>query len=209
MAFHLFGGVWSASCANYGLQTTAKDNSDDFDPAVARSVEKNFYVDDYLKSVESHEKAISSVVQLRNLLARGGLNLAKWVSNSRAVLKKIPRQLRESGLQDLDLDSEILPVERVLGVHWNVETDEFVFKMQLEGGPPTRRGLLSVVSSVYDPLDFISPFVLSAKITLQDLCRRKIKWDDVIPRDSLHQTQRWLESLPAMEQFFSPAMLQA
>ena len=24
MAVHLFGGVWSASCANYGLQRTAK-----------------------------------------------------------------------------------------------------------------------------------------------------------------------------------------
>ena len=69
MAVHLFGGVWSASCADYGLQRTAKDNSDDFDPEVGRSVERNFYVDGYLKSIESHNKAISSVVQLRNLLA--------------------------------------------------------------------------------------------------------------------------------------------
>ena len=67
MAVHLFGGVWSASCANYGLQRTGKDNSDNFDPEVARLVEKNFYVDDHLKSVESHEKAVSSVAQLRNL----------------------------------------------------------------------------------------------------------------------------------------------
>ena len=64
MAIHLFGGVWSAGCANYGLQRTVKDNSDAFDPEVARSVEKNFYV-----FVASHEKAISSVDQLRNLLA--------------------------------------------------------------------------------------------------------------------------------------------
>ena len=138
MAVHLFGGVWSASCANYGLQRTAEDNSDDFDPKVAKSVEKNFYVDDYLKSVESNEKAITSVVELRSLLAREGFNLTKWVSNSRAVLEKIPRQLRASGVQDLDLDSEILLVERALGVRWNVETDEFVLKMQLKGRPPTR-----------------------------------------------------------------------
>ena len=58
-----------------------------------------------------------------------------------------------------------------------------------------------MVSSVYDPVGFISPFLLSAKIILQDLCRIKLKWDDVIPRDCLHQTQWWLESLPAMEQF--------
>ena len=91
MVVHLFGGVRSASCANYGLQRTPRDNSDNFDPEVATSVEKNFYVDENLKSLESHEKlAISSVVQQRNLLARRGSNLTKWVSNSRSVLKKIP-----------------------------------------------------------------------------------------------------------------------
>ena len=83
MAVHLFGGVRSASCANYGLQRTSRDNSVNFDPEVARSVEKNFYVDENLKSVESQEKAISSVVQQRNLLARRGSNPTKWVSNSR------------------------------------------------------------------------------------------------------------------------------
>ena len=90
----------------------------------------------------------------------------KWVSTSRAVLKTIPQQLRASAVQDLDLGSEILPVERALGVHWNVKTDELVLKMQLKRKPPTQGGLPSMVSSVYDPLDFISPFLLSAKIMI-------------------------------------------
>ena len=46
--------------------------------------------------------------------------------DSGVILKTIPRQLRASGVQDLDMGSEILPVERALGVRWNVETDEFV-----------------------------------------------------------------------------------
>jgi len=45
---------------------------------------QSVHVDDYLKSVESHEKVISSVDQLRNLLARGGFNLTKWVDPSTA-----------------------------------------------------------------------------------------------------------------------------
>ena len=105
--------------------------------------------------------------------------------DSGGVLETIPRLLRASGVQDLDMGSEILPVERALGVRWNVETDEFVSKMQLKRKPPTRRGLLSVVSSVHDPLGFISPFLLLAKTILQDLCQGKLKWDDVIPRDEL------------------------
>ena len=83
------------------------------------------------------------------------------------------------------MGSETLPVGRALGVRWNVKSDEFVSKMQLKRKPPTQRSLQSVVSSVYDPLGFISPFLLSAKIILQDLCRRKLKWEDVIPRDEL------------------------
>ena len=77
-------------------------------------MEKNFFVDDYLKSVESHEKAITSVVQLRNLLARRSFNLTKWVYNSRAVLEKIPRQLRASGVQDLDLGVKFFQLKELL-----------------------------------------------------------------------------------------------
>ena len=45
------------------------------------------------------------------------------------------------------------------------------------------------------------PFVLSAKIVLQDLCQRKLNWDDAIPSDYLPSVQRWLEELPALGQF--------
>ena len=54
-------------------------------------MEKNFYVDDYLRSLESYEKAISSVDQLRNLLPRGGFNMVNGekVEDSKALnLKK-------------------------------------------------------------------------------------------------------------------------
>ena len=58
----------------------------------------------------------------------------------------------------MDLGHDVLPVERALGVHWNVEHDEFVFKIQVKDKPLTRRGLLSIVSSIYDPLSFTAPF---------------------------------------------------
>lgn len=64
MVVYLFGGVWLVSCVNYGLQRIVKDNSDDFDFEVVRLVEKNFYVDDYLKFVEFYEKVIILVDQL-------------------------------------------------------------------------------------------------------------------------------------------------
>ena len=56
-----------------------------------------------------------------------------------------------------------LPKERVLGVLWNVENSTLGFKVNLKENPLTRRGVLSVLSSIYDPLGFGAPFLLKGK----------------------------------------------
>ena len=61
------------------------------------------------------------------------------------MLEKIPQTGRAKEVKGLDL-SHVLPVERALGVHWNVERDEFVFIIQVKDNPLTRRGLLSMIS---------------------------------------------------------------
>ena len=60
------------------------------------------------------------------------------------------------------------------GGRWNVESDTFGFTIVIKSKPFTRRGILSVVSSVYDPLGFAAPFVLLAKEVFQDLCRMTV-----------------------------------
>ena len=71
---------------------------------------------------------------------------------------------------------------------WFVEADQFGFKVFIKDRPCTRRGILSAVSSLYDPLGMAAPFILPAKLLLQDLCRRGLGWDDEVP--DLHLT-RW------------------
>ena len=138
---------------------------------------------------------------LRSLLSRGGFRLTKWISNSRRVLEAIPEAERAKEVKSLDLSKVDLPVERALGVKWCVETDSFGFDVDFKLKPPTRRGILSVVSSVYDPLGLISSFVLSAKQLLQDLCRVKLEWDSPIPADHKVRWERWMAVLPKLSQF--------
>ena len=73
--------------------------------------------------------------------------------------------------------------------------------MKVKEKPPSRRGILSLVSSVYDPLGFASPFVLPAKVIPQDLCCRGLKWDEVVPDEHLKNWQQWLGDLPRLEEF--------
>ena len=64
----------------YPTTNVARDNAK-FYPEAAKAVLENFYMDDYLDSVESPEKAINRSKVLVHLLHLGGFKLTKFVSN--------------------------------------------------------------------------------------------------------------------------------
>ena len=80
------------------------------------------------------------------------------------------------GVKDLNIDDEKLPTERALGMMWSIEDDEFGFRIEMKDRPLTSRGILSIVSSIYDPFGCVSPAVLPAKQLLQAMCRLKLGW---------------------------------
>ena len=71
---HIFGAKDSPTCANYALQRTARDNANFYTEA-AKTVLENFYMDDYLDSVESPEKANNRSKELVHILHLGGFKL--------------------------------------------------------------------------------------------------------------------------------------
>ena len=201
MLVHLFGGVWSPSCAAYALRKTAMDNTYKFDSDIIETVQRNFYVDDLLKSVKNSEDAIKIYTQTSKLLSFGGFHLTKWISNKRDVLDAIPQSELTKYLKNIDFETEKLPVERALGMQWNVESDKFLYNINILDKPSTRRGMLSIISSIYDPLGFVSPLILRAKMLLQNLCCKKLGWDENIPAKDLIDWRKWLTELPTIEQF--------
>ncbi|KAI2645663.1 Cold shock protein 1 [Labeo rohita] len=171
MVVHLFGASSSPRCSNYALKKCADDHGAMFNQRTVEVVQNHFYVDDCLFSVPTESDAIQLYKELKAMCAKGGFHLTKWMSNSRVVLNVIPEEDRVKEVKNLDLNHDMLPVERVLGVQWCAESDTFKFKIVVKERPFTRRGILSVISAIYDPLGFLAPVVLSAKRILQDLCR--------------------------------------
>ena len=104
---------------------------------------------------------------------------------------------RARSVKDLRLDQ--LPIERAWGVRWDVESDTFDGKMSVKDKPPARRGILSVVSSVYDQLGFEAPFTLPAKTLLQDPCCQNLEWDDPISAEDLTRWRNKFDKLPRLE----------
>ncbi|XP_064632807.1 uncharacterized protein LOC135491089 [Lineus longissimus] len=142
------------------------------------------YVDDLLRSLNmTTQEAIQLVIEIIDMLAKGGFRITKINSNVREILRAIPQN--ERGKPTLDLDLDELPVERALGFEWNTEEDVFQFKVQLQEKPMTKRGVLSTLSSLYDPIGFVCPVVLEAKQIMQRLWQAKVGWDDPIPENEL------------------------
>ncbi|XP_070550708.1 uncharacterized protein [Ptychodera flava] len=124
MVAHLFGAVSSPACANIALHQTAVDNKADFDPEVVDSIFRNFYVDDFLKSVDTDEQAVATAKATRELCQKGGFRLTKWICTSEVVNDSIPVEDKAKTLQH-DLNYSDQQIERALGVAWLVDTDTF------------------------------------------------------------------------------------
>ncbi|KAL0162190.1 hypothetical protein M9458_041586, partial [Cirrhinus mrigala] len=109
MLIHLFGAKSSPSVANFALRKTSEENHSNASVEAVNTVLRNFYVDDCLKCVSSHDQAVALYNNLTNLCASGGFHLTKWTSNSRALLTSIPESERVKDVGDLDLSKDALP----------------------------------------------------------------------------------------------------
>jgi hypothetical protein len=200
MVVHLFGATSSPSIANFALRQTAANAEQLINHSVAETIRRNFYVDDCLKALPTVNAAIQMVVDLKAACNLEGFNITKFCSNSPEVLNTIPQEDRTKDLQTCSLDYNDLPRERALGIIWNVNEDTFDFLNTMKSKPFTRRGILSMVSSVYDPLGFVAPYVLYAKHILQDLCREQnLDWDDPVTDEYLTRWTDWLDHLPSLK----------
>lgn len=197
MAVHLFGAASSPGCANFGLKYLAKRYESDY-PSAAAFVANSFYVDDGLLSVPSIKEASELIIEAQQLCKKGGLRLHKFNSNEREVLSCVDPSERATGVECLDLNHDSTSVEHALGLQWSVKSDYFSFNVNVKDKPGTRRGILSVVASLYDPLGFVAPFVLSGKCILQELCRRHVQWDDPLPDDLRPRWEEWKSGLEGL-----------
>lgn len=208
MTVHLFGGIWSPSCASYALRRTADDNSADFAPEIVTTVKRDTYVDDNVSSHDLTEDAIKTVQGVTELVARGGFHMRGWCSNDKTVLKNLPVEERAKTMKTLDLDKDALPVERALGTHWDTETDMIGISIRQKEPVFTKRGLLSITSSIFDPLGICSAFVLRAKILFQDECKRHLGWDEDMTPENTKKFQKWLDDIPRLKDFKIPRCIQ-
>ena len=166
-------------------------------------------VDDIVSGAHSEQQAYQLYLDAKELFRRGGFNLRKFVTNSASLQQMINQQegLPVTSNAPLSVSysnktytkatlGTAQPMQtgeqRILGVHWDVSRDQLHFGFdniarlatELE---PTKRHLVSIVGRFYDPMGLLSPIVIRFKMFFQELCTRRLEWDQTLTGDLLHQ----------------------
>lgn len=197
MRVHVFGNCPSPAVAIYCLRQSVRDA----EPDVKQFVNRDFYVDDGLKSLPTVEAAVDLLKRTQDVLSDSNLRLHKIASNKREVMEAFPSQDHANDFKDLDLGSDALPMQRSLGLNWDLMSDAFTFKISDEEKPFTRRGVLSTVNSIYDPLGFVAPVTIQGKAILRELTQNSGDWDSPLPQQMEETWVKWRSSLKALGNF--------
>ena len=210
-----FGGVWSPCAAMYALRRCVIDATDSYSEEVIQSILNDTYIDNLIHSLgPMSEDPLRYMREVCGIVGEGGFFLRDFASNEKKLLEAIPEERRTKSLKSFNFEEDGLPKEQILGMIWEPEVDKLSIRITMKEKPYTKRGLLSMLSSVYDPTGLVNPFIVQAKILFQNECKRNISWDDPILAETEVKWKKWLNDLSALEGFsinrcFKPLMLSA
>ncbi|XP_039863534.1 uncharacterized protein LOC120718871 [Simochromis diagramma] len=204
MNVHVFGNSPSPAVAIYCLRRAAQEGRKEYGEDAEQFVTRDFYVDDGLKSLPTADAAIDLLKRTQKMLARSNLRLHKLASNSKEVMKAFPSEDHATDLKDLDLTADTLPMQRSLGLYWDLDSDCFTYRVQDERKAFTQRGVLSTVNSLYDPLGFVSPVTIQGKLLLRELASQSSDWDTPLPAEKEKVWESWRDSLQELRHLRIP-----
>ncbi|XP_055527359.1 uncharacterized protein LOC129719980 [Wyeomyia smithii] len=174
-------------------------------PLAARAVREDTYMDDVITGANDTNTAKELRIQLDMMMLAGGFRLRKWASNCTEVLDGIPQE-NLAIHEGVNLDPD--PAIKTLGLTWVPKLDIFRFQFCIpelkEETVLTKRTILSIIATLFDPLGLLGAAVTSAKIlmqqlwTLQDEEERKLEWDQPVPSQLEKVWRKFLAQLPIL-----------
>lgn len=206
MKVHVFGNAPSPAVAIYGLRRAITESVQEYGKDTVKFVERHFYVDDGLISMSSEAEAINLLQQTQASLAKSNLRLHKFVSNCPAVTKAFPSEDCVPVIKDLELGGETALMQRSLDLLWDIRSDIFTYSASTIIKPFTRRGVLSTVNSVFDPLGLVAPVTIQGRALLRELSSQPSDWDTPLPEDKRKKWETWRDSLQDLKQLQVPRM---
>ena len=200
---HIFGSGASSIVTAYVLRHHAEVIKPLFSYAVYDWIRRRFYVDDGIDGANTAQGLMELSDGVVKAMKMGGFELCKFKSNLPQLMEGCAEAEVKLGDKDKDDDAPT----KVLGVSWIPSADVFTFNFDPEisrRDVNTPRELISVQSSLYDPLGFISPFQLLGRRMLQRCAPQKNGWDNPLDPKLRKDFEKWARSIPSLAKLRLP-----
>ena len=195
------------------------------DPEFVAKMLQSLYVDDLNTGVDGVLDGFEFYGKAKSRMKEGGFNLREWMSNSSELLRLINESKGSSGVPAKSVLEEDETYATSLsgpcgternenehktsGVIWNHREDTLIMRLSTFSDralnlPATKRNVLRITASIYDPLGLISPVLVLIKIILQELCRVKKGWDEPLEEKTMRQWNNWITDLQGVQDIAVP-----
>ena len=172
--------IFGASPSQFLLNSIIKLHAEQYngiDPDFSSKILNSFYVDDLSCSISSYEEGLELYKKVKLRFFGGNFNMRKWRTNDERLRQFINSQENETDNSEIG--------DKVIGIPWdekldNLSMDFSSFVAEADKITPTKRNVLKVTASIYDPLGFIQPFRVTLKLLYQKICVSRHGWDDVL-----------------------------
>lgn len=166
--------TFGASSSPFMLGAVLNLHLSKFPNPIAKDMRDNIYVDNILSGCSTEEELLTYYSQSRDLMNQAKFNLRSWSTNSKHI-QEITRQ---------DKTNDPNTTVGLLGLRWNTATDMIslsVRKLPAVNTYVTKRDILQASSQIFDPLGWMTPVTVKAKILLQEIWQTKFTWDEPLP----------------------------
>lgn len=207
-----FGAKCSSAIAMY-IKNLNSDAFQNQYPRAKHAIIDNHYVDDLLDGTNSIHDTIKLAQEVKLIHSKAGFEIGKWKSNSADVMKALGCYNENQNVQ-MDMNLEEVPgTEKVLGMWWDLKSDCFTYSLQFNKGAsevlsgirrPTKREMLGILMSIFDPVGLIAQYLGYLKVLIQDAWRTNMGWDDKINDQHNEMWMKWLNALPQLEDIKIP-----
>ncbi|XP_036317930.1 uncharacterized protein LOC118732911 [Rhagoletis pomonella] len=167
-------------------------------------IKEDFYMDDLMTGGDSVNQRIMIQKEISKHLQLFGFHLRKWLWNCDNITKNITTMGENEVIQIKENEAV-----KTLGLYWDPKKDQFQFKINL-GMPKkmTKRSILSQIAQIFDPLGWLSPITVVAKLYMQKLWIEKAGWDEQLSDDLQNEWKLFIDTVGILEEVRIPRWIE-
>ena len=181
--------LFGAAPSPFLLNATIRYHLNEKDNWITKDLTENMYMDNVVTGTNCDDKALEYSLS-RSYLQEAGMNLRQWTSNSTALNRRAQED-----------NAHAAQTTKILGLTWNLTND--ILSLSLEKmirkseaiTKLTKRSTISFASKLFDPLGYVEPITVKAKIMIQDLWKQNLSWDEDVTSEHKDQWLNWISDI--------------